>query len=113
MEVATHQEAGVLVVEVPGEHLDASNSQAFKQAVLPQIEAARHVLFDLHEVEFVDSSGLGVILSCLRTVKRNGGELKLCGLSEPVRVLFELVRMQRVFDVLSGREEAVRSFSDA
>ena len=60
---------------------------------------ARKVVFDLRELRFVDSSGLGAILSCLRQLNGKGGELKLCGMTKPVRALFELVRMHKIFDI--------------
>jgi anti-sigma B factor antagonist len=68
------------------------------------------LLFDLEKLKFVDSSGLGALLSCLRQVTAVKGELKLCGMAKPVHALFELVRMHRVFDILITRDEALRSF---
>jgi anti-sigma B factor antagonist len=70
-------------------------------------------VLDLGKVQFVDSSGLGAILSASRQLLETGGDLKICSLTPPVRVLFELVRMHRVFDVLNDREEAVGAFARA
>jgi anti-sigma B factor antagonist len=64
----------------------------------------------MSELKFVDSSGLGAILSCLRQQNASGGELKLCGMLKPVRALFELVRMHRIFDMYNTREEAIMAF---
>ena len=76
----------------------------------PVLESNRHVVFDLSNVEFVDSSGLGSILSCLRLLNASGGDLKLCHMRKPVRVLFELVRMHRVFDIAETLDDAVKAF---
>ena len=65
----------------------------------------------LPELKFLDSSGLGAILSCLRQLNASSGELKLCGMSKGVRALFELVRMHRIFDLYNTREEAIVAFS--
>jgi anti-sigma B factor antagonist len=50
------------------------------------------------------------LLSCLRQLNGVGGDLKLCGTSKPVRALFELVRMHRVFELCNTSEDAVRAF---
>ena len=68
------------------------------------------MVFDLSKLRFVDSSGLGAFLSCLRKLNAKGGDLKLCGMSKQVRAVFELVRMHRIFDIYGTREEAVRAF---
>ena len=109
MEITTEKVGQVAVVELRGEQLDASNVMDFKRDIAPVLETNSRVVFDLNELRFVDSSGLGAILSCLRQLNGAGGELKLCGLAKPVRALFELVRMHKIFDIYTTRDEAVRS----
>ena len=67
------------------------------------------LIFDLSSLKFVDSSGLGALLSCLRQLNSSGGVLKLYAMVKPVRALFELVRMHRVFEIFNTQEEAIRS----
>jgi len=110
MALVTTNVEDVVVVEVPGPSLDASNSKDFKNEVSPLLSSAQKVVFDLQHLGFVDSSGLGSILSCLRQLNGAGGDLKLCGMTKPVRALFELVRMHRIFDIHETREEAVAAF---
>jgi len=64
----------------------------------------------LGRLRFVDSSGLGAFISCLRKLNAKGGDLKLCGMSKQVRAVFELVRMHRIFDIFGTRDEALRAF---
>jgi anti-sigma B factor antagonist len=109
MEMTTEKVGEVTVVELRGEQLDASNVMDFKRDIAPVLEANSLVVFDLGHLRFVDSSGLGAILSCLRRLNGAGGELMLCGLAKPVRALFELVRMHKIFDIYPTRDEAVRS----
>jgi PAS domain S-box-containing protein len=56
------------------------------------------------------ASGLGAMLSCLRQLSQKGGDLKLCGLSRPVRAAFELVRLHRVLDIHATRAQAIGAF---
>lgn len=111
MELATERMQDVVIVELPYEELDASNASDLKRDATTLIENERKLVFDLSHARFVDSSGLGAFLSCLRRVNERGGDLKLCGLSRPVRAVFELVRMHRIFDIYATREEAAHAFA--
>jgi anti-sigma B factor antagonist len=100
----------VAVAAVPVEELDASNAEEFKRGIAPVIDATTKLVLDLSPLRFVDSSGLGAFISCLRKLHAKGGDLKLYGMSKQVRAVFELVRMHRVFDILGTKEDAVRAF---
>ncbi len=110
MEVAVDRIGEIGVAEVPVEELDASNAPEFKHDITPVVEANTKLVLDMKRLRFVDSSGLGAILSCLRLLSAKGGDMKLCCMSKQVRAAFELVRMHRIFDIYPTREEAVRAF---
>ena len=110
MEIAVEQMDSIAVAAVPVDELDASNAGEFKRDMAPVLQANNRLVLDLGRLRFVDSSGLGAMLSCLRQLSAKSGDLKLCGMSKQVRGLFELVRMHRIFDILDTREEAVRAF---
>lgn len=112
MELICEKDNGVCVVVIPGEHLDASNVAEFKTAAAPVMEANVKVAFDLSNLGFVDSSGLGAMLSCLRKIAAHNGRLVLFGMNKPVRSLFELVRMHRVFEIVPTREDALKALAD-
>ena len=111
MELTVDKIGKVTVVELPGDNLDASNTRVFRGEVSPLLEGNTKLVFDMAKVQFLDSSGLGTLLSCLRQVNAKGGDLKLCCLTDQVRVIFELVRMHRVFEIFNTREEAVETFA--
>jgi len=111
MDIAVDYIGDVAVAVLPVDELDASNAGEFKRDITPVLEANTKLVFDLSQLRFVDSSGLGAFLSCLRHVTAKGGDLKLCGMSKPVRTVFELVRLHRIFDILGTRGEAVRAFA--
>jgi anti-sigma B factor antagonist len=101
---------GVTVATVPVEELDAGNAAEFKRDIAPLLEAHDRLVLDLSRLRFVDSSGLGGFISCLRKLNAKDGDLKLCGMSKQVRAVFELVRMHRVFDIRATKEDAVLAF---
>jgi anti-sigma B factor antagonist len=109
MELTTETVDDVTIVVLPGEQLDAGNAKEFKRDIAAVLEPCRKVVFDLRELRFVDSSGLGAILSCLRQLNGKGGELKLCEMTKPVRALFELVRMHKIFDIYVTKADALRA----
>jgi anti-sigma B factor antagonist len=111
MQITCEKVGEVGVAAVPVEELDASNAAEFKRDIAPVLEANPKLVLDLGRLRFVDSSGLGAFISCLRKLNASGGDLKLCGMSKPVRAVFELVRMHRVFDILATKEDAVGAFA--
>lgn len=112
MAMAFDRMGDVTVAMVPVEELDASNAAEFKCEVAPLLEATTtKLVFDLGRLRFVDSSGLGAFISCLRRLNAKGGDLKLCGMSKQVRAVFELVRMHRIFDIYGTKEDAVHAFA--
>ena len=112
MELLAHPDAsGLMLVRLNDEHLDAGNVKEFKEAIDPLVTQHPRVVFDMSALTFVDSSGLGALIACLRQTQKQHGDFKLCAMSQPVQSLFELMRMQRVFDIHSTRDDAVRAFA--
>jgi anti-sigma B factor antagonist len=112
MEMTVEKFGDVSVMMLFGASLDASNTKEFKRDVASILDSDHKLIFDLSKLEFVDSSGLGAILSCLRQLNSTGGDLKLCSMGKPVRALFELVRMHRIFEIFNTREEAIKAFNN-
>jgi anti-sigma B factor antagonist len=110
METRMEKMADITILELRGEKLVESNAKDFKQGLASVLASKHKMVFDMSRLQFVDNSGLGVLLSCLRKLHAAGGELKLFGLTDQVRKLIELVRMHRIFDIYNTREEACRAY---
>ncbi|MBD2778117.1 STAS domain-containing protein [Iningainema tapete] len=63
------------------------------------------VLIDLQDVKFVDSSGLGALVSAMKTVRNANGKLFLCSMNDQVKMLFDLTKMDRIFEKFADRDE--------
>jgi anti-sigma B factor antagonist len=111
MNLPVERDGDVAIVVLPVEELDAGNTAEFKRDIAPVLEANSKVAFDLSRLRFIDSSGLGAFLSCLRKVNAKGGDLKLFHVSRQVRTIIELVRMHRMLEILDTKDEAVRAFN--
>jgi len=66
---------------------------------------ANQVLIDLKDVTFVNSSGLSALVSALKTVRTSGGKLFLCSVNDQVKMLFQLTRMDQVFEVFENQAD--------
>ena len=102
----------VLVITLRSDRLDAKDAAQFKQSVLNLINTTKkhQVVFDLNKLNFIDSSGLGIFLSVLRFLNSQGGELKLAGITQPVRTILELVSIHKIFEIFNTANEAICSF---
>ncbi len=110
MDITLDTVGDVAVVALPVAELDAGNVEEVKRAMAPVLEAHTKVVLDLSGLRFMDSSGLGLLLSSLQKLNARGGDLKLCGLSKQVRMILEMVRLHRLLESHATREEAVRAF---
>jgi anti-anti-sigma factor len=112
MQLTHNEQDNVLIITPKMESLDALGAPEFKQKVMELIETStsKYVVFDLHQLQFIDSSGLGSFLSVLRILHGHGGELKLACMNRPVRTMFELVSMHKIFEIFNSTDEAVKSF---
>lgn len=100
----------VLVVGVVGQ-LVVGNRQEFKQTVTDEVErGARRILIDFSETGYVDSSGLGALVSINKRVREAGGEMRLASLNEDMRTLFELTRLDTLFKLYATRADALAQF---
>ncbi len=104
----------VLVITPDGECLDAKEAVEFKEKVVELINNnnMNGVVFDLDRVQFIDSSGMGSLLSVLRLLNTRGGDLKLSRMNKQIRTMFELVKMHKIFEIYNSTEEAVVSFHE-
>ena len=110
MELKLEQVGDVTVAQVCDETLSANNVQDFKSEMAKILKPGSKVVLDMGKVKFVDSSGIGGLLSCVNNLSSSDSQLKLSNVTIQVRNLFELVRVHRFLNVFNTSEEAVRFF---
>ena len=109
MELKVEQIEDVTVVQVCAESLSANNVKDFKSKILDIVKPEVKLVLDLSNLRFIDSSGIGALLSCLKDLNSSNGSLNLCNVTEPVKNLLELVRVDKFLPIFENRNEAVRS----
>ena len=101
------RQGGVTVVDVDGQ-LIVGNRQELKQRVLDQLaNGDRKFVIDFSNTGYIDSSGLGVLVSLSKKIREQSGELRLANLNEDLRTLFELTKLDTLFKIADSRQDAM------
>ena len=107
MEMKTWSVDGILVVQPLVKRIDSVTATDFKGTMVDFINSGNlKIVLDLSNVDFIDSTGLGMIVSTLKSLGHEG-VMAICSLSDIVRSLFALTRMNRLFDIAATAEEAI------
>jgi anti-anti-sigma factor len=110
MSFAIKKQGEIVVVDVEGQ-LIVGNRQELKQRVLDELEKGeRKFLIDFSQTGYIDSSGLGVLVSLSKKIREQGGELRLAGLNADLQTLFELTKLDTLFAITKTAEEALAAF---
>lgn len=108
-----HTKMDNLLILIPQvESLDARDARDFKEKAIDIISNnnAQQVIISLRQIQFIDSSGLGSFLAILKNLHTSGGELKLTEMNKPIRTIFELVSMHKIFEIFNSLDDAIQSF---
>ena len=107
----TQDQGSLTIVHLTPGRLDAEVALDFRREMVELFNRGRsQILLDLSDIDFLDSSGLGSIVSVLK-IMRSDGELHLCGVKETVMSTFRLTRMDRVFKMHASVQDGVTAMS--
>ncbi|HWB86832.1 MAG TPA: STAS domain-containing protein [Bryobacteraceae bacterium] len=106
------QVGDVSVVDVAGRITLGEGSSALRDSLRDLVSKGhKKILLNLGEVSYIDSSGIGELVSGFTSVTNNGGQLKLLNLTKRVKDLLQITKLYTVFDVHEDEAAAIRSFS--
>lgn len=108
MNLKTEMNGSSHVIFVREDRLDANNSEELKLEMNRLFESgSKNLIIDLNDVHFIDSSGLGALVSGFKNASTHQGSIKLSALQAQVKSMFELTRLQRVFEIYQTVDEAL------
>jgi len=111
MKASTRQVDGVTVVDLSGRITLGEGSVVLRDTVRDLISKGdKRILLNLGDVTYIDSSGIGELVSAFTTVRNQGGELKLLKLTKKVHDLLQITKLYTVFDVKDDETQAIASF---
>ena len=112
IKLTSRQVGDVTVVDAAGRITLGEGSSALRDMLRDMVaKGQKKILLNLGEVSYIDSSGIGELVSGFTTVTNQGGSLKLLGLTKRVKDLLQITKLYTVFDVHDDEASAVRSFS--
>ena len=112
MRIKERKRDGIAILELSGKLMGGPDSETFDETVKTLIhEGVTNFIVSMERVRWVNSTGLGILISGYQTVKKSGGELKLLKVSDRIENIFIVSKLYTVFESYSDEDEAVRSFA--
>ena len=112
MKSSTRQVDGVTIVDLSGRITLGEGSTMLRDIVRDLIaKGQKKILLNLGDVTYIDSSGIGELVSAFTTVRNGGGDLKLLNLTKKVHDLLQITKLYTVFDIKDDEPAAIQSFS--
>jgi anti-sigma B factor antagonist len=103
---------GVAILEMSGKLMGGPDSETFSETLKTLIhEDCHNVIVNMEKVKWVNSTGLGILISGYTTLKKSGGELKLLKVSDRIENIFIVSKLYTVFESYQDEDEAIQSFS--
>lgn len=110
MKISINETNGIKNLVLAG-RFDAAATASFKETIKGLLEEGNtNYVIDLEQVDYIDSGGLGSLVSALRQTRSVLGDIKVSGLSGKVRSVFELTRLHRIFEIFDDSLQAVNSY---
>ena len=114
MKVVIRQVDGITILDLSGRITLGEGSVTLRDSVRDALaKGSKNILLNLGDVSYIDSSGIGEMVSAFTSVKNAGGELKLLNLTKKVHDLLQITKLYTVFDVKDDEASAVASFARA
>ena len=112
MKISSRQVDGVTIMDCSGRITLGEGSVMLRDSVRELLaKGQKKIVLNLAEVNYIDSSGIGELVSAFTTAKNHGGELKLLNLTKKVHDLLQITKLYTVFDVRDDEAGAVKAFS--
>lgn len=112
MELRTRALGNVKVLEISGSFDVYSAPTARDWFTTEVARDTANIVVNLANVDFLDSTALSTLIQGKKITQANKGDLRLCNLQQPVRMIFELTRLDKVFEIFIREEEAVKAFNN-
>jgi anti-sigma B factor antagonist len=111
MKATVRQVEGVVVVDLSGRIKLGEGSSILRDTVKDLLsKGQKHILLNLGDISYIDSSGIGELVAAFTSVRNQGGELKLLHLTRKITDLLQITKLYTVFDVRDDEAEAVAAF---
>lgn len=108
LEITEHEREGILVLKLKGRLTVGAETTAFRDRITAL--AARNLVLDLAGIDFIDSTGLGALVVCATSLRKNGGNIKLLNLNRRNIELLVMTKLATIFEIFTDEQDAVNSY---
>lgn len=114
MDIKTREIKDILIYDVKGEiRIGEEMPVMLHDHVKRQLESGkRYFLFNLRDVNYIDSFGVGQVVGSLISIKKAGGKLKISNLAPRIRFVFDVTGISRIVKIVDDEETAIKNFND-
>ncbi len=109
MNIVEKKQEDVMLLEIHG-RLDTTNYRELEDRMINLMEKEKKIVIDCKDMNYISSAGMRVFLMALKHLKNNDGQLRISGLKDDTRQIFEVAGFASFFDIYNSAEEAIRFF---
>ena len=114
MTISTRQVGGITILDIGGRIVLGEESTSLRDVIRDLLKNGhKQILFNLGDVDYIDTTGLGSLVGALTTVRKQGGDLKLLNLPEKFAGVMQITKLYKVFDIMNDEAAAVKSFGQS
>ena len=114
MTISTRQVGGITILDIGGRIVLGEESTSLRDVIRDLLKNGhKQILFNLGDVAYIDTTGLGSLVGAFTTVRKQGGDLKLLNLPEKFADVMQITKLYTVFDIINDEAVAVKSFSQS
>lgn len=113
MRIEPRERDGVVILDLRGKLMGGPDADAFKNTIHKLLEKGdKRVIVNLHNIDWINSTGVGILISAYTMMRRGGGDLKLLHVSDKIRSILYVTKLNLIFKCFDNEDEAVSSFVD-
>lgn len=113
MRIEPRERDGVVILDLRGKLMGGPDADAFKNTIQKLLEKGdKRVIVNLHNIDWINSTGVGILISAYATMRRSSGDLKLLHVSDKIRSILYVTKLNLIFKCFDDEDEAVSSFTE-
>ena len=113
MRIESREKDGVVILDLQGKLMGGPDAETFKAAIRKLLEnGQKRIVVNLHGIDWINSTGMGILISGYTTMRRGGGDLRLLHVSDRIRSILYVTKLNLIFKCFENEDEAVASFLD-
>jgi anti-sigma B factor antagonist len=111
--IDSREKNGIIILDLQGKLMGGPDAEVFKSTIHKLIEKGhRKVVVNLHNIDWINSTGMGILISGYTTMRRNGGDLRLLHVSDKIRSILYVTKLNTIFKCFDNEDDAVASYEN-